>query len=137
MPRILYPLAGYLLVVSSAGFWAGRALAIPPALELPKLVRVEEVGEFIVAESLRNGVDPELMLRLVGRESGFDPNARSATNDHGLFQINAYMLRVLHVSRPYDARQSTIAGVGWFANLMRQCGSEKRALRAYAEGRCR
>ncbi len=35
----------------------------------------------------RYGVDPELFVRLVERESGFDPNARGADGEIGLTQI--------------------------------------------------
>jgi len=37
----------------------------------------------------RYGVDPELYVRLVERESGFDPNARGAAGEIGLTQIMA------------------------------------------------
>lgn len=45
--------------------------------------------------------DPDTAVRIVTAESGWNPNAVSATDDHGLFQINGVHLRPFGVAWGY------------------------------------
>ena len=80
-----------------------------------------------VARSCRNkGVRPELFLALIKVESDYDPNCRSATNDHGLSQLHA---------RPvYDVQDNIAAGVAELAEAIEAEGSERAGLARYNGG---
>ena len=48
----------------------------------------EELKNYIYTSSQEAGIPAELMFSLAWKESTFNPNAKSGTSDHGLFQIN-------------------------------------------------
>lgn len=58
--------------------------------------------EFIYLSAIKANIPPEIMFALAYRESSFNPNNISGTNDHGLFQINAcnfeWMAKVFNCS---------------------------------------
>lgn len=43
---------------------------------------------YIIEKATAAGIPPEIMFAMAWRESSFNPNAKSGTNDYGLFQIN-------------------------------------------------
>ena len=44
---------------------------------------------YIIEKATAAGIPSEVMFAMAWKESSFNPNAKSGTNDHGLFQINA------------------------------------------------
>ena len=72
-------------------------------------------------------VRPEVMAALIDHESGFNPRARSATNDHGLCQ--------LHGKPIYEIGGNIQVGVMHLAGCMRAAGgNERQALACYNGG---
>lgn len=49
----------------------------------------DNLKSYIIEKATAAGIPSEVMFALAWKESSFNPNAKSATNDHGLFQINA------------------------------------------------
>lgn len=43
---------------------------------------------YIIEKATAAGIPSEVMFAMAWKESSFNPNAKSSTNDHGLFQIN-------------------------------------------------
>ena len=43
---------------------------------------------YIIEKAAAAGIPSEVMFAMAWKESSFNPNAKSGTNDHGLFQIN-------------------------------------------------
>ena len=43
---------------------------------------------YIIEKATAAGIPSEVMFAMAWKESSFNPNAKSGTNDHGLFQIN-------------------------------------------------
>ena len=48
----------------------------------------DNLKSYIIEKATAAGIPSEVMFALAWKESSFNPNAKSATNDHGLFQIN-------------------------------------------------
>lgn len=87
----------------------------------------------------KKGVPVEIALALIERESGFQADAVSETDDHGYMQINrchfnvASLINLYPESAPLDNIEY---GVGLLADDYRVFGSWGRALMVYAEGFC-
>jgi len=88
----------------------------------------------------RYGVDPQLYVRLIERESGFDPKARGAAGELGLSQIMAATARDPGYGvRPIDDRLDPVEnlrfGAEYLAALIRAFdGDYTKALQAYNGG---
>ncbi len=88
----------------------------------------------------RYGVDPQLYVRLIERESGFDPKARGAAGELGLSQIMAETARAPGYGvRPIDDRLDPVEnlrfGAEYLAALVRAFdGDYTKALQAYNGG---
>ena len=112
-------------------------LAPPPQLEEQTMAEPDqaEIVRFITEESYRAGIPPRLGLILAWGESRWTARPPdSSAGAKGLFQLMPHTIKVLHVSDPYDSRQSTIAGLGLLAAYLKICGSEEGALYGYAKG---
>lgn len=64
--------------------------------------------DFIIKQSIKNGVNPYEMLAISYTESRFDQNVISRTGDVGLFQINC---RVWHKSLGFRNKQECLEGL--------------------------
>jgi len=80
-----------------------------------------------VARWSRNcGLPWQVVVALIYHESGFNPLARSATNDHGLCQLHG---------RPiYDIGENVRAGCAHLAGCVAGSGSMRSALATYNGG---
>lgn len=89
----------------------------------------EEISEYVKGKSEETGVPYALIMAVIEHESHFDPLAVSATNDHGLMQINAgnhsWMRKVFgnewDVYNPYD---NINAGVYMLSMLYERHGKD-------------
>jgi hypothetical protein len=88
----------------------------------------------------RYGVDPELYVRLIERESGFDPNARGAAGEVGLSQVMAETgidpgYGVRPIEDRLDPVESLRFGAEYLGGLIRHYeGDVSKALMAYNGG---
>ena len=48
----------------------------------------DNLKSYIIEKATAASIPSEVMFAMAWKESSFNPNAKSATNDHGLFQIN-------------------------------------------------
>ncbi len=81
----------------------------------------------------RYGVPVDLFLRLVERESGWNPNAKSPKGALGLAQLMPETARRLGVD-PLDPRQNLDGGARYLAQQFRKFRSWRLALAAYNAG---
>jgi soluble lytic murein transglycosylase-like protein len=89
----------------------------------------------IDAAANRYGVDPLLLQSLIQQESGFDPNATSASGAQGLTQLMPTTAAGLGVTNPYDPTQSIDGGAQYLARQMKTFGGDTTlALAAYNAG---
>lgn len=80
------------------------------------------------------GVNEEVFLRLVGKESGWNPKAGSSAGAQGLTQLMPATARGLGVSNPYDPVQSLTGGARYLGQQLKRFGSYDKALAAYNAG---
>jgi soluble lytic murein transglycosylase-like protein len=89
----------------------------------------------IDAAASRYGIDPNLLRGLVGAESGFNPNARSAAGAVGLTQLMPSTAAALGVTDPTDPAQSLDGGARYLRQQLDAFGGDPaKALAAYNAG---
>lgn len=85
-----------------------------------------------VAAAKRNGIDPNLFVRQINQESGFNPNARSGSGAIGIAQIVPKWHPGVDVTDP-------VASLNYAAHLMgtlvRKYGGYEQALSVYNSGK--
>lgn len=97
----------------------------------------EEHLAYLVACCEKEGVPVEIALALIERESGFQADDVSETDDHGYMQINRCHFDVASLMKLYpesDPLDNIEYGVWLLAENYRTFGSWCRALMVYAEG---
>jgi soluble lytic murein transglycosylase-like protein len=106
---------------------AGTAQGLPAAAQ-QYLPQVQQAAA-------RYGVDPALIEAVIQQESGWNPQATSASGAAGLMQLMPATARGLGVSDPYDPAQSIDAGAHELSiELQRFGGNTELALAAYNAG---
>ena len=108
---------------------------------VPDEVMEEVAGEkgdlraLAAAAAERHGLDPELVLAVVGVESAFRPEAVSPKGAQGLMQLMPRTAVSLGVEDAFDPEQNLDGGVRHLGSLLAQYdGDVERALAAYNAG---
>ena len=98
----------------------------------------KETQEFIYYLSYGYNIDFPFVMALIETESGFNPNAVSATNDCGLMQINkinhGYLTKAVGVTNFFDPYQNVCAGTFMLKNLFEKYDDPAKVLMAYNMG---
>ncbi|MBU2936867.1 MULTISPECIES: lytic transglycosylase domain-containing protein [Pacificibacter] len=93
-------------------------------------------GEYLaVARSIaqRNNVPPDLFLRLIQQESGWNPQAKSHKGALGLAQLMPQTAKTLGVN-PNDPHQNLEGGARYLRQMYNKFGTWRLALAAYNAG---
>ena len=97
-----------------------------------------DLQNYIHKKCIEYGVDERLAYAIMKKESNFDPNLISTTNDYGLFQVNQVnfgalrsKLGITNFLNPY---QNALAGIYMLSNLQHEFGSYNTVLVAYNNG---
>ena len=80
------------------------------------------------------GVNEDIFLRLIQKESSWNPRAKSEAGAEGLVQLMPDTARELGVSNPYDPIQSINAGARYLSRQLKRFGTYDKALAAYNAG---
>jgi hypothetical protein len=83
--------------------------------------------------AIAHGLDPNIFVRQIGAESGFNPRARSPAGALGIAQIMPATARGWGVD-PLDAHAALDAAAANMARYVKQFGNYSDALRAYNAG---
>lgn len=84
--------------------------------------------------AIRNGIDPDIFVRQINQESGFNPNAVSPAGAQGIAQFMPGTARGLGLTNPFDPIASLNAGAKHMAAMLRNLGSYPLALAGYNAG---
>jgi len=94
-----------------------------------------DVRSLAVAAAKRHGLDPELVLAVVGVESAFRPEAVSSKGAQGLMQLMPRTAASLGVEDAFDPAENLDGGVRHLGALLARYGGDvERALAAYNAG---
>ena len=95
----------------------------------------DDMRELAVAVARKHGLDPDLVLAVVGVESAFRPRAVSSKGAQGLMQLMPRTAASLGVEDAFDPEQNLDGGVRHLGSLLAQYdGDVERALAAYNAG---
>lgn len=94
----------------------------------------EQLKEIARQKARDFGVNEEVFLRLVQKESGWNPQARSSAGAQGLVQLMPGTAQGLGVSNPYDPVQSLTGGARYLGQQLKRFGAYDKALAAYNAG---
>jgi hypothetical protein len=86
---------------------------------------IKSIAKNICRYSISKKMDPYIVLGIIRHESGFNPRAKSKTDDHGLMQIN----RIWHHSRCniYKIRCNIRTGIKVLVYARKACKKHKLA----------
>jgi soluble lytic murein transglycosylase-like protein len=94
-----------------------------------------DLRSLATAAALRHGLDPELVLAVIGVESGFQPAAVSPKGAQGLMQLMPGTARALGVTDSLDPAQNLDGGARYLKQMVAEQGGDlTKALAAYNAG---
>lgn len=94
-----------------------------------------DIRALAIAAARRHGLDPNLVLAVVGVESGFQPDAVSHKGAQGLMQLMPGTARELGVIDAFDPAQNLDGGTRYLRMLVARYGGDLgKALAAYNAG---
>lgn len=106
-----------------------------PAVEQPKPTSTDVYEPMIESAAQQHGVSAPLVRAVIGKESEFNPKARSNKGAGGLMQIMPATAADLGVSDVYDPAQNIEAGTRYLSQLLKKYGGDQtKALAAYNWG---
>ena len=92
-----------------------------PTRYYPTVSLDQSMQDFIFQTAEAAGVDYEMVLAIIIKESACDPDAVSSTGDYGLMQINrinhAWLAEQYGLTDMFDPRQNVTAGIIILADL--------------------
>lgn len=106
-----------------------------PAARIYDIPLADELQEYTFTLCTENGVDYEMVLAMMERESSFKEKEISKTNDYGLMQINKvnhrWLSDELGINDFLDAKQNILAGIHILTGLTQKYGDQNKVLMAY------
>jgi soluble lytic murein transglycosylase-like protein len=111
-----------------------EAEELPPVLA-SKPTPATTLEEMVRAAGSSNNIDPELIMILIGAESGFNANAVSPKGALGLMQLMPQTALRLGVSNPFDPAANLQGGTRYLRQLLDRYHNDlTKALAAYNAG---
>ena len=97
---------------------------------------IEKYQQLVVDKANQYGVDPDLALRVVKHESGFNPNAVSKAGAGGLMQLMPATAKDLGLSEQdrFDPEKNVDAGMRYLSKQIKDFGDVGLGLAAYNAG---
>lgn len=97
---------------------------------------IEKYQQLVIDKANQYGVDPDLALRVVKQESGFNPNAVSKVGAGGLMQLMPATAKDLGLSDQdrFDPEKNVDAGMRYLSKQIKDFGDVGLGLAAYNAG---
>ena len=97
---------------------------------------IEKYQQLVVDKANQYGIDPDLALRVVKQESGFNPNAVSKAGAGGLMQLMPGTAKDLGLSEQdrFDPEKNIDAGMRYLSKQIKDFGDVGLGLAAYNAG---
>jgi len=121
--------------------WAGEigkaaGLSTPGASgQSAKPVQSTQFDAFFESASKKTGVPADLLKRISGVESSFNPNAVSDAGAQGLMQLMPANSKSMGIANPFDPESNILGGARLFADYLKRSGGDvRRALMMYHGG---
>jgi len=109
-----------------------------PAVRIYDIPLSEELQAFTFNLCEEYGVDYEMVLAIMDKESDYTASAISKTSDYGIMQINKinreYLTEELKITDFLDPEQNIRCGIYMLADLMKKYDDPHRVLMAYNMG---
>jgi soluble lytic murein transglycosylase-like protein len=103
--------------------------------EIPTRSGQVDFERLVAAAAQRHGLDPALVMAVVGVESGFEPQAVSPKGAQGLMQLMPGTAREMGVTDPFDPAANLDGGSRYLSSLVALYeGDLTKALAAYNAG---
>lgn len=103
--------------------------------DIPLSNELQEYTEDVCREY---NIDEKLVFAIMGRESAYQPDVISDTNDYGLMQINIcnheWMSEKLGITDFLDPKSSILAGVYMLYTVRQYCETETQMIMCYKSG---
>jgi len=105
----------------------------------PKVVKkvVLPYDYYVRQAARRYGLDPCIVHSIIRQESNYNPRAVSAKGARGLMQLMPGTAREMGVSNIFNPRQNINGGTKYYARLLGEFITHKKALTAYNFGPAR
>lgn len=98
-------------------------------------MNTQDLTTIVQKYAKQNGVDPEILLKLIAAESSGDPQALSPVGAQGLMQLMPATAQEYGVEDPFDPDQNVRGGTEHFASLLKLYGGDvRKALAAHNWG---
>jgi len=94
----------------------------------------EQLKEIARQKARDFGVNEDIFLRVIQKESRWNPDATSEAGAKGLGQLMPDTAKGLGVSNPYDPIQSLTGSARYLAQQLKRFGTYEKALAAYNSG---
>lgn len=94
----------------------------------------QSLYEKIQEESIKKGLDPNLVGALIKVESNFQPKAISPKGALGIMQLMPATAKMLGVEDPMDPMENIEGGTSYLRDLLKMFGDRRLALAAYNAG---
>ncbi|OIP25311.1 hypothetical protein AUK22_08150 [bacterium CG2_30_54_10] len=110
--------------------------AVTPLASLsPVSLPAPQYLDLIKKYSEQNGLNPQLIQKVIQTESNFDPRCVSKRGAQGLMQLMPETAREMGVSNPFDPEQNIAGGSRYLAMMLERFGGNmSKALAAYNAG---
>lgn len=109
------------------------AITSTPAFANHHQVSTAQIKEYIVKCAVEMGVEPEIVLAIAKKESGFSQSKRSPMGAVGVFQLMPSTAKRMGYN-PYNYRDNIKGGIAYYKKMRSMFKSDSLALAAYNAG---
>lgn len=135
VPPVSSPVSSVASLPSQSQAPAAETAVKPANMRYYDVPLASDLQDLIFSECRSKNVSPDLVVALIGVESGYNPSMVSKTNDYGLMQINAchkeFFRKRLQITDLLDERQNIRAGVYMLSGIVGRYSDLNQALMVY------